>query len=232
MKPLFHKKPRSMPGFIVRVQQSYRKTRLCLLLHSRLEPKRIFLSCARAVKGNENKRFLLCFFPPTPGWNQSAFSVLSPARAHEGKWGQAAVFLPAPRLEPKQARFLFCVRSDEKENKRLCFFPSPTRFRLDLNQGAFSVLRARSAVAPFETSGFFSLARRFLRTGARAKIREHEHGQAGGTGAGATTRRPGRSKQIDTPKQEEPCVMNGYPGVASGCTSQQGTMKLHPGSVR
>ena len=36
-------------------------------------------TCARAVKGNENKRLL--FLPSTPGWNQSAFSVLSPARA-------------------------------------------------------------------------------------------------------------------------------------------------------
>ena len=48
MKPLFHKKPRSMPGFIVRVPGFI----LVVLLppHSRLEPKRIFCpkSCARA----------------------------------------------------------------------------------------------------------------------------------------------------------------------------------------
>ena len=41
--------------------------------------------------------------------------------------------------------FLFCARSDKKENKRLHFCPPPTtRSRLDLNQSAFSVLRARS----------------------------------------------------------------------------------------
>ena len=41
--------------------------------------------------------------------------------------------------------FLFCARSDKKENKRLHFCPPPTtRSRLDLNQRAFSVLRARS----------------------------------------------------------------------------------------
>ena len=59
-----------------------------------------------------------------------------------------------------------------------CVVPSPTRFRLDLNQGAFQ--SCARAVAPFETSGFFSLARRFLRTGARAKTREQEEVEGGG----------------------------------------------------
>ena len=95
--------------------------------------------------------------------------------------------------------FLFCARSDKKENKRLHFCPPPTtRSRLDLNQRAFSVLRARSD-SVWTKRCFQPRARENARARARPSRRDR------GEQARARAHRPGRPKQIDALKQEEPC---------------------------
>ena len=88
-------------------------------------------------------------FPPLPAGAKAHFSVLkSCARAMQvshRKMRTSGCVLPPGWSQSKR---IFCsarARSDKKENKRLCFFPPPTtRSRLDLNQSACLVLRARS----------------------------------------------------------------------------------------